>query len=58
MKKIECIVDSTVSEMYNQPEGNDAVTWGFFSFFFFPSFFLFFFFRQGAVMVLFFWLRI
>lgn len=46
MKKIECIVDSTVSETYNQPEGNDAVTWGFFSFFFFLSFFLFFFFGK------------
>lgn len=57
MKKIECIVDSTVSETYNQPEGNDAVTWGFFSFFF-PFFFSVLFFRQGAVMVLFFWLRI
>lgn len=46
MKKIECIVDSTVSETYNQPEGNDAVTWDFFSFFFFLSFFLFFFFGK------------
>lgn len=45
MKKIECIVDSTVSETYNQPEGNDAVTWGFFSFFFL-SFFLFFYFGK------------
>lgn len=46
MKKIECIVDATVSETYNQPEGNDAVTWGFFLFFFFLSFFLFFFFGK------------
>lgn len=57
MKKIECIVDSTVSETYNQPEGNDAVTWGFFPFFF-SFFFSVLFFRQGAVMVLVFWLRI
>lgn len=39
MKKIECFVDSVVSETYNQPEGNDGVTWG--CFFFFLSFFFF-----------------
>lgn len=48
MKKIECIVDSTVSETYNQPEGNDAVTWGFFSFFFFFLFFCSFFWARSS----------